>query len=90
MLFFFKFLFELFYLVFNMGRTVPSFRPALEHEIKSWKNFKRALRAEEQKIFTERAQEGMKKMLEDLQYLKPELRAKIRKRMGLPTTDNKD
>ena len=51
MLFFFKFLFELFYLVFNMGRTVPSFRPALEHEIESWKNFKRALRAEEQKIF---------------------------------------
>jgi hypothetical protein len=51
MLFFFKFLFELFYLVFNMGRTVPSFRPALEHEIESWKDFKRALRAEEQKIF---------------------------------------
>lgn len=51
MLFFFKFHFELFYLVCNMGRTVPSFRPALEHEIKSWKDFKRALRAEEQKIF---------------------------------------
>lgn len=51
MLFFFKFLFELFYLVFNMGRTVPSFRPALEHEIESWKNFKRALRPEDQKIF---------------------------------------
>ena len=34
-----------------MGRTVPSFRPALEHEIESWKNFKRALRLEEQKIF---------------------------------------
>ena len=51
MLFFFKFLFELFYLVFNMGRTVPSFRPALEHEIKSWKDFKRALRPEEQRIF---------------------------------------
>ncbi len=34
-----------------MGRTVPSFRPALEHEIESWKNFKRALRPEEQKIF---------------------------------------
>ncbi|MHA2182468.1 MAG: hypothetical protein ACXAAH_13695 [Promethearchaeota archaeon] len=34
-----------------MGRTVPSFRPALEHEIESWKNFKRALRPDEQKIF---------------------------------------
>jgi hypothetical protein len=34
-----------------MGRTVPSFRPALEHEIASWKDFKRALRSEEQKIF---------------------------------------
>ncbi len=34
-----------------MGRTVPSFRPALEHEIDSWKDFKRALRPEEQKIF---------------------------------------
>jgi hypothetical protein len=34
-----------------MGRTVPSFRPALEHEIESWKDFKRALRPEEQKLF---------------------------------------
>ncbi len=34
-----------------MGRTVPSFRPALEHEIESWKNFKRALRSDEKKIF---------------------------------------
>ncbi len=34
-----------------MGRTVPSFRPALEHEIESWKDFKRALRPQEQKIF---------------------------------------
>jgi len=34
-----------------MGRTVPSFRPALEHEIESWKDFKRALRPEEQTIF---------------------------------------
>jgi hypothetical protein len=37
--------------VLDMGRTVPSFRPALEHEIESWKDFKRALRPEEQKIF---------------------------------------
>ena len=34
-----------------MGRTVPSFRPALEHEIESWKEFKRALRPDEQEIF---------------------------------------
>ncbi|MFX1365746.1 MAG: hypothetical protein ACFFCE_03155 [Promethearchaeota archaeon] len=34
-----------------MGRTVPSFRPALEHEIESWKDFKRTLRPEEQNIF---------------------------------------
>ena len=34
-----------------MGRTVPSFRPALEHEIESWKDFKRALRPDEQRIF---------------------------------------
>ena len=34
-----------------MGRTVPSFRPALENEIESWKNFKRAVWPEEQMIF---------------------------------------
>ena len=33
------------------GRTVPSFRPALEHEIESWKDFKRALRPEDQEAF---------------------------------------
>ena len=34
-----------------MGRTVPSFRPALEHEIESWKDFKRALRPGERMVF---------------------------------------
>ncbi len=34
-----------------MGRTVPSFRPALEHEIESWKDFKRALRPEDKRVF---------------------------------------
>ncbi|MFX1392153.1 MAG: hypothetical protein ACFFAH_01135 [Promethearchaeota archaeon] len=34
-----------------MGRTVPSFRPALEHEIESWKDFKRALRPEDERLF---------------------------------------
>lgn len=35
----------------NIGRTVPSFRPALENEIESWKDYRRALRPDEQKIF---------------------------------------
>ncbi|MFW9898906.1 MAG: hypothetical protein ACFFDO_06565 [Candidatus Thorarchaeota archaeon] len=34
-----------------MGRTVPPFRPALEHEIESWKDFERALRPEDQETF---------------------------------------
>lgn len=34
-----------------MGRTVPAFRPALEHEIESWKEFRRALRPHEKEIF---------------------------------------
>jgi hypothetical protein len=34
-----------------MGRTVPSFRPALEMEIESWKSFRRALSPEERKTF---------------------------------------
>jgi hypothetical protein len=34
-----------------MGRTVPSFRPALEKEIESWKDFRRALRPALQAIF---------------------------------------
>ena len=37
--------------VINIGRTVPSFRPALESEIESWKDYKRALRPEDQNIF---------------------------------------
>ena len=40
----------LFLVVIMCGRTVPSFRPALEHEIESWKDFKRALRPQEQEI----------------------------------------
>ncbi|TFG00301.1 MAG: hypothetical protein EU541_02660 [Promethearchaeota archaeon] len=34
-----------------MGRTVISFRPALEKEIESWKDYRRALRPNEQEIF---------------------------------------
>ena len=34
-----------------MGRTVPAFRPALEHEIESWKEYRRPLREGDQKVF---------------------------------------
>ncbi|TXT55544.1 MAG: hypothetical protein BAJALOKI1v1_2030005 [Promethearchaeota archaeon] len=34
-----------------MGRTIPSFRPALEEEIETWKDYKRALRPKERKVF---------------------------------------
>ena len=36
-----------------MGRTVPSFRLALEEELRKWSEFRRGLRAEEQKILDE-------------------------------------
>ena len=55
-----------------------------------WLKMVQSLDAEEQKIIAERAQEGMKKMLGDLQYLKPELQEKIRKRMGLGATQKKE
>lgn len=34
-----------------MGKTVPTYRKALEKEIKSWKEFRKALRKEERKAF---------------------------------------
>ncbi|MHA1300865.1 MAG: hypothetical protein ACTSO9_15715 [Candidatus Helarchaeota archaeon] len=34
-----------------MGRTIPTFRMILEHEIASWAEYRRALRPNEQKIF---------------------------------------
>ena len=36
-----------------MGRTVPSFRMALEEELQKWKEFRRGLRIEEQAILDE-------------------------------------
>jgi hypothetical protein len=36
-----------------LGRTVPSFRIALEEELKKWSEFRRGLRTEEQKILDE-------------------------------------
>ncbi|MHA1377347.1 MAG: hypothetical protein ACTSRG_03085 [Candidatus Helarchaeota archaeon] len=34
-----------------MGRTIPTFRTILEHEIASWAEYRRALRPNDQKIF---------------------------------------
>lgn len=34
-----------------MGKTVPSYRMALENEINRWKGFARALRSEEREAF---------------------------------------
>ena len=34
-----------------MGRTVPSYRIALEDEIKTWENFRKALRSDDREIF---------------------------------------
>lgn len=34
-----------------MGRTLPPFRPALEHEIEQWKDYERALRASDKPYF---------------------------------------
>ena len=36
-----------------MGRTVPSYRMILEREIKKWKGFVRALRADDKAAFEE-------------------------------------
>jgi len=37
----------------DLGRTVPSFRIALEEELQKWKEFRRGLRIEEQAILDE-------------------------------------
>ena len=37
----------------DLGRTVPSFRMALEVELRKWSEFRKGLRAEEQKILDE-------------------------------------
>ena len=55
-----------------------------------WLKMVQSLDAEEQKIFAQRAQEGMKKLLEDLQYMKPEIQERIRKRMGLSAPEKKE
>jgi len=34
-----------------MGRTIPSFRTALEEEFRAWKGFRNALRIDERELF---------------------------------------
>jgi hypothetical protein len=46
-----------------------------------WSEMMQKLDPEDQKILTQRAQEGMMKMMEDLKYMKPEIREKVTKRM---------
>ena len=46
-----------------------------------WLEMIQTLDPEDQKILTERAQEGMKKVMEDLKYMKPEIREKVIKRL---------
>jgi hypothetical protein len=46
-----------------------------------WSEMMQKLDPEDQKILAQRAQEGMMKMMEDLKYMKPEIREKITKRM---------
>ncbi|MBA7645722.1 3-phenylpropionate-dihydrodiol/cinnamic acid-dihydrodiol dehydrogenase [subsurface metagenome] len=52
-----------------------------EESQERWLEMIQALDLEDQKIITERAQEGIKKIMEDLKYIKPEIREKIIKRM---------
>ena len=46
-----------------------------------WSEMMEKLDPEDQKILAQRAQEGMMKMMEDLKYMKPEIREKVTKRM---------
>jgi len=52
-----------------------------EESQERWLEMIQALDPEDQKIITERTQEGIKKIMEDLKYIKPEIREKIIKRM---------
>ncbi len=52
-----------------------------EESQERWLEMIQALDPEDQKIITERAQEGIKKTMEDLKYIKPEIREKIIKRI---------
>lgn len=52
-----------------------------EESQERWLEMIQALDPEDQKIITERTQESIKKIMEDLKYIKPEIREKIIKRM---------
>ena len=52
-----------------------------EENQERWAKMMQALDLEDQKILTERIQEGFKKVMEDLKYMKPEIRDKVIKRM---------
>jgi len=52
-----------------------------EENQERWAEMMKALDPEDQKIITERAQEGLKKVMEDLKYMKPEIREKVIKRL---------
>lgn len=44
----------------SMGRTLPPFRPALEMELETWKEFRRGLRQEDRPIFDELTDDARK------------------------------
>jgi NAD(P)-dependent dehydrogenase (short-subunit alcohol dehydrogenase family) len=46
-----------------------------------WQEMIQALEPEDQKIITEKAQEGIKKMMEDLKFMKPEVRERVVRRL---------
>jgi NAD(P)-dependent dehydrogenase (short-subunit alcohol dehydrogenase family) len=52
-----------------------------EENQERWQAMIQVLGPEDQKILTERAQEGMKKMMEDLKFMKPEIRDKVIRRL---------
>ena len=52
-----------------------------EENQERWAEMMKALDPEDQKIITERGQEGLKKVMEDLKYMKPEIRDKVIKRL---------
>jgi len=43
-----------------LGRTLPPFRPALEMELETWKEFRRGLRQEDRPVFDELTNDARK------------------------------
>jgi len=61
-----------------------------EESQERWLKLMKELDPEDQKIITERGQEGFKKTMEDLKFLKPEIREKIIKRMQKQAARSKE